>query len=50
MKVVLLSDLHLTSQKFRARMDDVVPQVSQFLYLDYSSVTDKHWSVRGEKK
>ena len=27
-----------------------VPHVSQYLYLDYSSVTDKHWSVRGEKK
>jgi peptide/nickel transport system substrate-binding protein len=23
-----------------------VPQVSQYLYLDYSSVTDDHWSVR----
>jgi peptide/nickel transport system substrate-binding protein len=29
---------------------DFVPQVSQYLYLDYSSVTDKHWSVSGEKK
>jgi peptide/nickel transport system substrate-binding protein len=29
---------------------EFVPQVSQYLYLDYSSVTDKHWSVRGEKK
>jgi peptide/nickel transport system substrate-binding protein len=26
-----------------------IPQVSQYLYLDYSSVTDNHWSVRGEK-
>jgi ABC-type transport system substrate-binding protein len=25
-----------------------VPQLSQYLYLDYSSVTDKHWSVRGK--
>ena len=25
-----------------------VPQVSQYLYLDYSSVTDSHWSIRGE--
>jgi peptide/nickel transport system substrate-binding protein len=25
-----------------------VPQVSQYLYLDYSSVTDSHWSVRGK--
>jgi ABC-type transport system substrate-binding protein len=24
-----------------------VPQVSQYLYLDYSSVTENHWSVRG---
>jgi peptide/nickel transport system substrate-binding protein len=23
-----------------------VPQVSQYLYLDYSSVTDRHWSLR----
>jgi peptide/nickel transport system substrate-binding protein len=29
---------------------EFVPQVSQYLYLDYSSVTDKHWSVSGEKK
>jgi len=28
---------------------EFVPQVSQFLYLDYSSVTDKHWSVGGER-
>jgi peptide/nickel transport system substrate-binding protein len=28
---------------------EFVPQVSQYLYLDYSSVTDNHWSVRGEK-
>jgi peptide/nickel transport system substrate-binding protein len=26
-----------------------IPQLSQYLYLDYSSVTDNHWSVRGEK-
>ena len=25
-----------------------VPQVSQYLYLDYSSVTENHWSRRGE--
>jgi peptide/nickel transport system substrate-binding protein len=25
-----------------------VPQVSQYLYLDYSFVTDNHWSVRGK--
>ena len=25
-----------------------VPQVSQYLYLDYSSVTDNHWSLRGK--
>ncbi|MHA1938543.1 MAG: ABC transporter substrate-binding protein [Candidatus Thorarchaeota archaeon] len=24
-----------------------VPQASQYLYLDYSSVTDNHWSIRG---
>jgi peptide/nickel transport system substrate-binding protein len=29
---------------------EFVPQVSQRLYLDYYSVTDNHWSVRGEKK
>lgn len=28
---------------------EFVPQVSQYLYLDYSSVTENHWSVRGEK-
>jgi peptide/nickel transport system substrate-binding protein len=28
---------------------EFVPQVSQYLYLDYSSVTDSHWSVRGER-
>ncbi|MBW1861279.1 MAG: ABC transporter substrate-binding protein [Deltaproteobacteria bacterium] len=28
---------------------EFIPQVSQYLYLDYSSVTDKHWSVRAEK-
>jgi peptide/nickel transport system substrate-binding protein len=25
-----------------------VPHVSQYLYLDYSSVTDDHWSLRGK--
>jgi peptide/nickel transport system substrate-binding protein len=25
-----------------------VPHVSQYLYLDYSSVTDNHWSIRGK--
>jgi peptide/nickel transport system substrate-binding protein len=25
---------------------EFVPQASQYLYLDYSSVTDNHWSVR----
>jgi peptide/nickel transport system substrate-binding protein len=25
---------------------EFVPQVSQYLYLDYSTVTDRHWSVR----
>jgi peptide/nickel transport system substrate-binding protein len=29
---------------------EFVPQLSQYLYLDYSSVTDNHWSVRAEKK
>jgi peptide/nickel transport system substrate-binding protein len=29
---------------------EFVPQLSQYLYLDYSSVTDNHWSVSGEKK
>ena len=29
---------------------EFIPQLSQYLYLDYSSVTDNHWSVRGEKK
>ena len=28
---------------------DFVPHVSQYLYLDYSSVTDKHWSIRDKK-
>ena len=28
---------------------EFVPQVSQYLYLDYSSVTDKHWSVNGKR-
>jgi len=27
---------------------EFVPQVSQYLYLDYSSVTDKHWSLHGK--
>jgi peptide/nickel transport system substrate-binding protein len=27
-----------------------VPHPSQYLYLDYSSVTDRHWSVRGQNK
>ena len=27
---------------------EFVPQVSQYLYLDYSSVTDNHWSIRGK--
>jgi ABC-type transport system substrate-binding protein len=25
-----------------------MPQVSQYLYLDYSSVTENHWSIRGK--
>jgi ABC-type transport system substrate-binding protein len=25
---------------------DFVPHPNQYLYLDYSSVTDKHWSVK----
>jgi peptide/nickel transport system substrate-binding protein len=25
-----------------------VPQISQYLYLDYSSVTDNHWSLSGK--
>ena len=29
---------------------DFVPQVSQYHYLDHSSVTDKHWSLRGENE
>jgi hypothetical protein len=29
---------------------EFVPQVSQYLYLDYSSVTDDHWSVKEEKE
>jgi peptide/nickel transport system substrate-binding protein len=29
---------------------EFIPQVSQYLYLDYSSVTDTHWSIRAEKK
>jgi len=27
---------------------EFIPQLSQYLYLDYSSVTDNHWSVKGE--
>jgi peptide/nickel transport system substrate-binding protein len=27
---------------------EFVPQVSQYLYLDYSSVTENHWSLRGK--
>jgi peptide/nickel transport system substrate-binding protein len=27
---------------------DFVPQVSWLLYLEYSSVTDNHWSIRGK--
>jgi ABC-type transport system substrate-binding protein len=29
---------------------DFVPQLSQFLYLDYSSVSDRHWSIRAKSK
>jgi peptide/nickel transport system substrate-binding protein len=29
---------------------EFLPQVSQYLYLDYSSVTDNHWSVRGQSE
>jgi ABC-type transport system substrate-binding protein len=29
---------------------EFVPQLTQYLYLDYSSVTDKHWSVKAGKK
>jgi len=29
---------------------EFVPHVSQYLYLDYYSVTDDHWSVRGKAK
>ena len=29
---------------------EFIPQLSQYLYLDYSSVTNKHWSIRGGKK
>ena len=28
---------------------EFIPQVSQYLYLDYSSVTNKHWSVSGKR-
>jgi ABC-type transport system substrate-binding protein len=27
---------------------EFVPHISQYLYLDYSSVTDDHWSVRAK--
>jgi peptide/nickel transport system substrate-binding protein len=27
---------------------DFIPQMSQYLYLDYSSVTENHWSLRGK--
>ena len=27
---------------------EFVPHPSQYLYLDYSSVTDRHWSIRGK--
>ena len=26
-------------------MVEFIPQVSQYLYLDYSPVTDNHWSI-----
>ena len=26
-----------------------VPQVSQYLYLDFSSVTENHWSIKGRE-
>ena len=29
---------------------EFVPHPSQYLYLDYSSVTDNHWSLRGENQ
>jgi peptide/nickel transport system substrate-binding protein len=29
---------------------EFVPQVSQYLYLDHSSVTDNHWSLRRENE
>jgi peptide/nickel transport system substrate-binding protein len=29
---------------------DFVPQMSQYLYLDYSSVSDDHWSMRPTKE
>jgi ABC-type transport system substrate-binding protein len=29
---------------------EFVPHVSQYLYLDYSSVTDNHWSITDTKK
>jgi hypothetical protein len=28
---------------------EFIPQVSQYLYLDYSSVTDEHWSIQGQR-
>jgi peptide/nickel transport system substrate-binding protein len=27
---------------------EFVPHISQYLYLDYSSVTENHWSIRGK--
>ena len=29
---------------------EFVPQLSRYLYLDYSSVTDNHWSVREKRE
>ena len=29
---------------------EFVSHVSQYLYLDYSSVTDNHWSIRGQNQ
>jgi ABC-type transport system substrate-binding protein len=29
---------------------EFIPQVSQYLYLDYSSVTDNHWSLKGQSE
>ena len=28
---------------------EFIPQLSQYLYLDYSSLTDNHWSVGRER-